>query len=378
MNNNYFIIGSSAAGFAAIKNIRQSDNQAIINLICKEELPTTNKCFWADYALGLKTQTDINLFSIEMLDALRINIIKASINKLDTKNKIIYDTLNNSYSYDKLIIACGLTSKKITNSNFYNLNSFENVQRLLNKLESFYLNKILIDKIVIMGAGLTGLEFSDIAKKYAKQVILLDKSATPLSNMISNDAGNFLIKQLEISGITFIGNSSEIPEADIYINATGAIPQEWLKTLENQNGYIITNNYMQTSDSSIWAAGDCILAPDKRNGIMIPSTLWPDAIQQGTIAGLASCGLTHKSYNGFLPICSSSFAGVRFAAVSHINLIDQNNFEIIIENDNKDYTELYLLNNKLVAYTLIGKCSKSAFLKRILLTGEEFNYSGNY
>ena len=88
--------------------------------------------------------------------------------------------------------------------------------------------------------------------------------------------------------------------------------------------------------------------------------------------------LTNKSYNGFLPICSSSFAGVRFAAVSHINLIDQNNFEIIIENDNKDYTELYLLNNKLVAYTLIGKCSKSAFLKRILLTGEEFNYSGNY
>ena len=122
MNNNYFIIGSSAAGFAAIKNIRQSDSQAIINLICKEELPTTNKCFWADYALGLKAQTDINLFSIEMLDKLRINIIQASINKLDTKNKIIYDTLNNSYSYDKLIIACGLASKKITNLKC--LNSF--------------------------------------------------------------------------------------------------------------------------------------------------------------------------------------------------------------------------------------------------------------
>ena len=39
-----------------------------------------------------------------MLDKLRINIIQASINKLDTKNKIIYDTLNNSYSYDKLVM----------------------------------------------------------------------------------------------------------------------------------------------------------------------------------------------------------------------------------------------------------------------------------
>ena len=64
-----------------------------------------------------------------------LNQIKVRLIRFLELNKIIYDTLNNSYSYDKLIIACGLTSKKITNSNFYNLNSFENIQRLLNKLD---------------------------------------------------------------------------------------------------------------------------------------------------------------------------------------------------------------------------------------------------
>ena len=188
--------------------------------------------------------------------------------------------------------------------------------------------------------------------------------------MLSDTAGQFIINKLAQNNINFSGNCQSIPPADIYLNATGGRPQGWLNVLNNQNCYLLVDQYMRTNYPNIWAAGDCVMVPDKRTNQPVPSTLWPDAILQGAVAGQAAAGQQTKTYSGVMPICSSSFADVRFAVVSHQPLIGLYELKLQVQQNNEDYLELYTHNDRLMAYTLIGRCTQAALLKRLILTGE--------
>ena len=359
MTNSYTIIGASAAGLTAAKTIRQLDSAADITVFSGEDLPITNKCFWADYALDLKQDYEITIANTDIFQQLNIKFIKSYINRLDPVNNLLFCPDGSSYSYKKLIIACGLQINKLDIKDCYNLGTFSDLQLLLQDLKSKN-----IKKAVIIGAGLTGIEVADFAKKYVKEVVLIDRATYPLNNIISHRAGEFIIDKLNYHGINFMGECNSTPDSEIYINATGARPQDWLKVLDNQNGLLRVNSMMQCSEANIWAAGDCIMVNDRRTGQMVASTLWPDAIRQGMLAAKSTVGVSINSYEGVLPLCSSSFVGVRFVAVPKTG----RESSIQIDQSNDDFTELAFIDDKLESYTLIGKCAQAASLKRTLLT----------
>ena len=354
----YTIIGASAAGLAAVKSIRSIDKTSQINIFSIEDLPITNKCFWADYALGLKTKEQIAWTTKEYLLSLDVNIIHEFVNNIDYTNKII-STSYNSYQFEKLIIACGLDPNKIKIDS-KQIGNFKQVDDLVKDLS---INNY--KRVCVIGAGLSGLEFADVCTKYAKEVLLIDRQNYPIYQQISPSAGAYIISKLKQNKINFIANSQELPDADLYINATGASPQKWLGPIADDNGYIKVDSCLKSGYKDIWAAGDCVLVPDQRTGLYVPSTLWPDAIRQGMLAGKSVAG-EKVSYNGVLPICSSSFADVRFAAIAPTGQDVENK----IITTNEDYIEINCINGKLSSYTLIGKCNQAAQFKRALLTGE--------
>lgn len=354
----YTIIGASAAGLAAIKAIRSVDKISMINVFSAEDLPITNKCFWADYALGLKTKEQIVWTTKEYLLSLDVNIIHEFVNNIDYTNKIISTTYNN-YQFNKLIITCGLEPNKIKIDS-KQIGNFKKVEDLVKHL-SFNNYK----RVCVIGAGLSGLEFADVCTKYAKEVILIDRQNYPIYQQISSSAGAYIISKLKQNKINFISNSQELPDADLYINATGASPQKWLEPIAEDNGYVKVDSCLKSVYKDIWAAGDCALVPDQRTGLYVPSTLWPDAIRQGMLAGKSATGET-VNYNGVLPICSSSFSDVRFAAIAPTGQDVENK----IITTNEDYIETNCINGQLSSYTLIGNCNRAWQFKRALFTGE--------
>jgi NADH dehydrogenase FAD-containing subunit len=409
MPKSYTVIGSSAAGLSAIKNLRQIDSECQINLISADDLPSTNKCHWVDYALGHKSKEQLLICTPEFIKTFKVNYLEAKIIKLDPAANILFDSCSQTYKYENLIIACGLELNQIILPNCYNLASYADVENLQTVKHKN------IASAVIVGAGLTGLEFSDVLKQYlsassnnqlinlpefgskldfslqtvtqnpsismtgalsdnlAKNypvITLIDKHNIPLAQLLSDAAGQFIINKLAQNNINFSGNCKSIPPADIYLNATGGRPQSWLNILNNQNGYLLVDQYMCTNYPNIWAAGDCVMVPDKRTNQPVPSTLWPDAILQGAVAGQAAAGLQTKNYSGVMPICSSSFADVRFAVVSHKPLIGLDELKLQVQQNDEDYLELYTHNDRLMAYTSIGRCTQAALLKRLILTGE--------
>jgi 3-phenylpropionate/trans-cinnamate dioxygenase ferredoxin reductase subunit len=90
-----------------------------------------------------------------------------------------------------------------------------------------------------------------------------------------------------------LADGTEIP-ADFVLIAIGVVPTEALARdagVACDNG-ILVNEYCQTSDPNIWAAGDCARHPSVHYGMQVRLESVDNAFEQGTSAALNMLGLT--------------------------------------------------------------------------------------
>ena len=181
-------------------------------------------------------------------------------------------------SYDKLMIATGASSiippiKNVKLENVSTLKTMEDgikVKELLSKKE--------INKVVIIGAGLIGLEAVEAAKKLGKEVTVIQSTDRVLNQVFDKEITDVLEDEMKAHGVNlrleelaaeFVGktkvekvitNKGEI-EADLVIIATGVRPNtSFLKDTNIEmlgNGAIIVDEYGRTSVEDIYSAGDC-------------------------------------------------------------------------------------------------------------------------
>jgi NAD(P)H-nitrite reductase large subunit len=108
MNKKFLIIGTSAAGISAAVKLRQLDELAEVICFSDEKEQPYNKCFLADYVAGEKSEEQIALRSKTFFEDKNIQIkLNTKIVKIDRDNKTINDQNDNSYVYDKLLLAMG-------------------------------------------------------------------------------------------------------------------------------------------------------------------------------------------------------------------------------------------------------------------------------
>jgi len=159
-------------------------------------------------------------------------------------------------------------------------------------------------RAVILGGGIIGLEMAEtLIKKGYSPVSMIVSSASLLSQQLDPDMGEKLspfLKNEGISlhfstsvaraesgknGIKFFLSSGETVEADWVLVAKGIIPNVDLAREAGlkigKTGGIEVNQYLQTSDPCIYAAGDCIEG-------------WNMVNREKTITALA----THSNRNG--------------------------------------------------------------------------------
>jgi NAD(P)H-nitrite reductase large subunit len=123
---------------------------------------------------------------------------------------------------------------------------------------------------------------------------------------------------------------------------------------------VVVDDYLQTSISNIYAAGDIIGIIDRITGRRVASTTWPDAMQQGRHAALAMLDQP-VTYAGAYVIAQSAFFGFQFAScgVQRASSIEES-----IENG---YTQIVRKAGRLLGFTLIGNLNQYPSLRRDLL-----------
>ena len=295
------IVGGVAGGATAAARLRRMDEKAQIILFERGEYVSYANCGLPYYIGGTISERD-RLF-VQTVDGFinRFNIdirVKSEVTSIDLINKTIkvHDiAANRNYteSYDKLIISTGAEPIRpsMPGIDDHRIFSLRNVPDM-DKIKG-YINQHKPKRAVVVGGGFIGLEMVENLHDAGLDITLIEKSnqvMAPIDFSMASIVHRHLIQKnvsllLEEGvarfdsiedGISVVLESGAKVIADMIILSIGVRPEVKLAKeagLElGSMGGIKVDDYMQTSDSSVYALGD---ATEVFNPIIDKHTLVP-------------------------------------------------------------------------------------------------------
>lgn len=370
----YCVIGSSAAGIAAVTTLRQLDQQAEIYLFSAQaELPY-NKCLLPDYIAGDKKRDEIFIRDRSFFDRERIELhLNSRIANINIQEQKLFSENGRYFFYDALLIATGARAvlPLIKNSDvggvffFYELSDIDSINA--------YRKQNNVKSAIVIGAGLTGIECADALHLQGMQVAVLDANEHILAAHINKEAARIIELRAQSRGIKFILATAvdeiivndnkacgvrllnnHLIEADMIIIAAGEQPNSELAVqagmFVTKNG-IVTNEYLQTSAARVFAAGDVAQVKEIKSDELIRSFKWSDAALQGTITAHNMVG-NNRMYPGIMRVSGSHFFGARFFAAGKK---DEMGTQVVVNNTKlQTHASITFFAEKIVAATLYG------------------------
>lgn len=384
---NYVIIGASAAGLATAESIRKNDSKGNITILTNENYLPYSRPSISYYLKGKISENDIYLRKPSFYKSNNIEIVTNSkVTKIDAKKKAVM-VGRKSYQYDKLCICTGSkpfippmknVEGKKNALTFLDMAAVKDVKKLANQNT----------KAVVIGAGLIGMKAAEGLAKICKSVDVVELSERILPSILDAKSSLSVKKHLEENGIKFhLGNtvvsadskddkiksvtlkSGDALECDLLILAVGVRPNTDLAEkagLKVERGIVTNTKTMQTSDKSIYAAGDCCVSVDMLDGNKKIIALWPNAVIGGRVAGSQMSGgkeTVEKSYS----VNAIDFFSLSICTCGLINA-QGSEYKDIVKANGEKYKRLIIKDNKLVGYVLIN-CSENAGIYTSLISG---------
>lgn len=376
------IIGSSAAGLTAASLLCKISNTQIICLT-KDTL-AYNTCLLSAILSGKKTQEQSYLFVPEMSDGTFTIWYASEVNKIEKDTKKIILASREIISYDTLLIATGSQPRLLSNESWYKQPGVFSYHTLSDVIAiKNYIAQHTVSHATVIGAGINGLECAAALTHLGIEVTILERQDQTLKNIVDSFTAtciedlfknNKLVikKNVAVENIEQNNHQKTLHLSDettitteLVIIAIGSIPQVNLASeagLEVNEG-IRVNEYMQTSDDHIYAAGDCIEFFNTQENTITRPTLWHDAIAQAKIAAYAISGQC-KKYPGFIPTLHTHFFDSPLVVCGTI----LNPFLIKKEMHDKGYSMLFLnASHELQGFILWGHKESFVSYKKMIL-----------
>lgn len=326
MSTKVVVIGGVAGGASAAAKARRDDENAEIVMFEKGPYASFANCGLPYFVGGTIEERGAlfqvshsrfeNWFNIDLRVNHEVTKINRDKKQVEVINHITGEEL--SESYDKLIVATG--GKPFTppipgidSEHLFTLTTVPDADDIMEKLEEEP------ETAVVIGAGFIGIESAEELWRRGLDVTIiemadqilppLDKEmTTPLMEHLNEKGIKVLlgeevveIKQSGKMGIRL--KSGRELSTDFAILATGIVPRvELLKDADidvSETG-VIVNEWMQTTDPDIYAAGDIVESPHMVTGEMVRIPLAGPANKQGRIAGAHAVGSRNKEFKGVL------------------------------------------------------------------------------
>lgn len=314
------VVGCTHAGTAAVEQILESHPEAEVTVYERDDNISFLSCGIALY-LGnrVKHLEDMFYSSPADLEQLGAKVyMKHDVLKIDAKNKRImcedlttHKIINDTY--DKLIMTTGsmvavppITG--ISDTKILMCKSYAQAQAIYETAKNHR-------NITIVGAGYIGVELAESYANTEHEVTLIQSRDQLLNNYLDIDMAENVVTLLKehdvkvflnerVTGFTRDDNDQVLIEtnqgqhhADLVIVCTGFIANTELlrgQVKMDRHGAIVINEYTQTSDPDIYAAGDACTVNFNPTGKPTYIPLATNAIRQGALAGVNVFGNTQK------------------------------------------------------------------------------------
>lgn len=381
------IIGTGGAGISAIRTIRAVDEKCKITAISQENQMPYSPCS-LPHLIGGDIEKK-NIYRVEK-DFFKKNNVKAmlgtKVSKILPKERSVLAD-GGKIKYDKLLIAAGSVPLRppipgIDTTGVFSLGNMADADRILKWVRKG------AKKAIVLGAGFIGVECAIALRKLGLQVSVFEMLDWVLPKMLDEDSSGEVQKVLEREGIEFhLGQQvSEIvgkakvsgvlagkkkTSCDMVVLGIGVRPNtEFLKGSGIKvNHGVVVDEHMRTSVKDIYAAGDVVEADDKIRGTKRVNAIWPNAIQQGRIAGYNIAG-EEKVYDGVESINILDVYGVPVLSMG-MSSFELKDFEVEKSKTNRSFKKLLLKDGKIAGVQMVGAIRNSGYLLSLVKRGIE-------
>ncbi|NLC86168.1 MAG: FAD-dependent oxidoreductase [Bacteroidales bacterium] len=316
------IVGGVAAGATAAAKVRRLSFDASITMFEAGPDISFANCGLPYYIGGdIKSRSKLILQSPESFnEQYQVDVhVNTRITNIDRQNKTV-TSLNvrtgeiRNHKYDKLLLAQGgrPIKPRIEGADLdhvytlWTLNDMDNIQRHIEEKSP--------KNAVVIGGGFIGLEMVEALVKRGLNVHLVEMMPHVMSVMDAETAGYIEQEMLSYgvnihTGKSVTGikpksvklNDGTIINSDMVLMSIGVRPTLQLASdsgLEiGESGGLLVNEYLQTSDEHIYAAGDMVEVENRVSGKRVRIPLAGPANRQGRIAAENIMGGKH-TYNG--------------------------------------------------------------------------------
>ncbi|WP_137971258.1 NAD(P)/FAD-dependent oxidoreductase [Pseudomonas sp. F(2018)] len=309
------IIGAGHAGGELAIALRNEGWKGRILLLGEEahlpyHRPPLSKAYLAGSveksSLSIRPQLAYDKANVEFFGGVRVL-------RIDRANKRLELADGKQLAYDKLAIATGGRPRPLSVPNAAAAERCANFHylRTLDDVELIRAQMAAGKRLAIVGGGYIGLEVAAAAVAQGLQVTVLEALPRVLQRVTAaelsayyerkhREAGvdirtNVQVADLEVTGeavsAVICADGSRL-ETDLVVVGIGLIANTELAAeagLEVDNG-ILVNEYAQTSDPDIHAAGDCTNHPNPLLGRRLRLESVPNALEQSRVAAAGMAG----------------------------------------------------------------------------------------
>ena len=388
MSNDVVIIGAGHAGGMTAILLRQQDYHGLITLIGEEAyLPYQRPPLSKGFLAGEIEQERLYLKKQSYFEKNNIHVIKdKKVLNIDRDNKNVFLNNRKQIEYGKLVMTTGSVPNKINTScretNLYYLRTITDALKIQQALK----NK---NKITIIGAGYIGLEIASIAARKNINITIIEMEDRVMSRVICPVVSDFFQKKHETEGVKFKFNVSVVDiednhnqkkikcsdgtviDTDAVIIGVGIKPNVELAInsgLVCEDGISVDENG-QTSDESIFAAGDCTSHPNNIYQKRLRLESVHNAVEQAK--SVAACINGEKKPYHQVPWFWSDQYNLKLQIAG----MSQNYDQYIVRGNMEEekFTVFYLQNKKIIAVDTINNLKEFFNGKKLIALGAEIS-----
>ena len=325
----YLIIGGGLAGDAAVRGIRELDNEGSIGMISMEPDPPYVR---PNLSKGLWKGRPIEKIWRNTRDQGAELLLGRKITELDPQKKCLRDEYGDEYTFEKLLIATGGSPVRLPFGGediiyFRDLRDYHRLRALSENGDQF----------LVIGGGFIGSEIAAALTMVGKKVTMVFPDEGIGANIYPGDLSRYLNDYYREKGVEVVTNDSVAGveqngtrltvrtrsgrafEIDGVVAGIGIRPNLELAQqagLHIENG-IVVDEHLVTSVPDVYAAGDVANFQHEALGKRVRVEHEDNAVHMGKLAGRNMAG-AHESY-AHTPMFYSDLFELGYEAVGELN-----------------------------------------------------------
>ena len=379
------IVGNGVAATTAVREIRSKDESIEIDVFTDERHPYYPRPNLIDLVANRRTVKETIRYDLDWYEKNNVDLfLSTPVFQIDTKRMAVISSSQDYENYDSLLIAVGCRPfippfEGLHKNNIHVIRTLDDALDIREAVKG-------AGREIIIGGGILGIELAAAMKEVGGEPIVVDYAKRLLPIQLDDQGSKVLTKQIENRGIQvlfgfdcrgitgdedatgIISKQGDEIKGDLVVIATGVRSNTIIAKnsgIDYHHG-IIVDDYMQTSEKGVFAAGDCAEWNNEWYGII------PWATATSRIAAQNMIEFGSARFEGITPSNQLQVVGIDLTSMGVVHP-DSSEYEthVVVDEENGKYFKAVLKDDILVGGISLGSRKVALKLRGLIMKGEK-------